>query len=770
MNQPTDIHKENNDIVAPESLEWRMDALVQELLMSNNIALESLVSDAYKIAQSFPMNHFEVEVALPYVANKIIKWFLEKLNEGDRNMPYISYPRAFLSLSFYIAILTVAYQEHWSHEILQDYDVYNLDPKSTDVLISAVQAVFLQLLYQGNTDEIQQRIDHLKLHLDEKDIYTDSLLDGSDALTEEFFGLSLELYPVWSQYRSVQHWVNCISKAEGHEKERLLNVPLIWSEAEFKKQSRLSALKNHITVWNKSYKFDDLHRKMYLKGVSISPNAMGKPTFYIQILLDEHGKIVFQHIFSSVEDRLGVFVFDSSKVAKTKAGHLDHAVQHIGDVQNMGKDLFSHIQKIKSPVFDEQKTVEILEDVKWFDAQESPINHIQSVVENVSHNTTTLTSKTFIDPRKHHTDIGRSLWLEILDHGEDIWVSEGIITSHLRYKNGQWDSNLHYIPKIAWLIDMLEDIIPKNEHGKIAAYTLPSSPYIFIYTDTGTIFISDIDNVGTQVFAQKVDPKFINSDFSFAELWWLFWPLTSVKNNFEEIISEESADTWTWYILDALNKKDGYFLDLRSDEQHHWWINLRTLYESWKMTKNDFATPPDLKRFLEDYNKKLLLRSDISIKEKQILSVTNSRGWVPAAQPLINALWGHPFFTSYHGHTSFFSEYLDALLLNRTEQTNTLYEKLRSKNIVKTSIQSWLNEFKKWNRTLSEYQFHELFSIDIHTKRWMRKELNVPFGLFTSVSWIIALGYNPEQSAEWETSEAYLYRILIEGGILKNKL
>ena len=74
--------------------------------------------------------------------------------------------------------------------------MYNLDPKSTDVLISAVQAVFLQLLYQGNTDEIQQRIDHLKLHLDEKDIYTDSLLDGSDALTEEFFGLSLELYPV----------------------------------------------------------------------------------------------------------------------------------------------------------------------------------------------------------------------------------------------------------------------------------------------------------------------------------------------------------------------------------------------------------------------------------------------------------------------------------------------------------------------------------------------------------------------------------------------
>jgi hypothetical protein len=68
------------------------------------------------------------------------------------------------------------------------------------------------------------------------------------------------------------------------------------------------------------------------------------------------------------------------------------------------------------------------------------------------------------------------------------------------------------------LIDILEDIIPKNEHGKITAYTLPSSPYIFIYTNTGTIFISDIDNVSTQVFAQKVDAEFINSDFSFPKL------------------------------------------------------------------------------------------------------------------------------------------------------------------------------------------------------------------------------------------------------------
>lgn len=89
---------------------------------------------------------------------------------------------------------------------------------------------------------------------------------------------------------------------------------------------------------------------------------------------------------------------------------------------------------------------------------------------------------------------------------------------HLRYKSQNGESSLHYLPKIAWLIDLLEDIIPRNEHGKITAYTLPSSPYVFIYTNTGTIFISDVDNIATQVFAQKVDPSFINTDFSFSVL------------------------------------------------------------------------------------------------------------------------------------------------------------------------------------------------------------------------------------------------------------
>ena len=276
--------------------------------------------------------------------------------------------------------------------------------------------------------------------------------------------------------------------------------------------------------------------------------------------------------------------------------------------------------------------------------------------------------------------------------------------------------------------------------------------------------------MSTQVFAQKVDAEFINSDFSFPKLWELFWPLTSIKNNFEEIISDEEAESWAENIVDALNKKDGYFLELISEDKNHWLPNLRAMYVSWEITKKDFATPVWFEQFLENYNRQLLIRNDISPKEKQARSFTNSRWNVPITQRFITALGGHKFFTWFHGHSGLFCDYLDALLSDNEKQKNDLYEKLRSENRVRTSTKKWIDELWSSTRTISEIQFHQLFSSDAHTKKWMRKELDIPQGLFSCVSWIIALGYDPEQSAEWETPKMCLYRILVEKGILKNKI
>ena len=107
---------------------------------------------------------------------------------------------------------------------------------------------------------------------------------------------------------------------------------------------------------------------------------------------------------------MNAFASDSSIIIKNQSDHISNVIQQAGDLENMGIELFPCLQKVQLPVFDKQKIEDILEEPKSFDTQNSTQKTpITSVVESVSHNTTTLTSKAFIDPKKHHTDIGRSL-------------------------------------------------------------------------------------------------------------------------------------------------------------------------------------------------------------------------------------------------------------------------------------------------------------------------------------------------------------------------
>ncbi|MFO0763664.1 MAG: hypothetical protein U0518_02250 [Candidatus Gracilibacteria bacterium] len=85
---------------------------------------------------------------------------------------------------------------------------------------------------------------------------------------------------------------------------------------------------------------------------------------------------------------------------------------------------------------------------------------------------------------------------------------------------------------------------------------------------------------------------------------------------------------------------------------------------------------------------------------------------------------------------------------------------------MKSLVENWISELKNGVRTISENQLHQLFSTDTHVKKSMRKELDVPFGLLTSTSWIIALGYDPEQCIQGETPEVCLRRILIQENII----
>ncbi len=750
MNQSTDILQEENDLVPPESLEWRANQIVQALDIKNDVFNEDLLV----FRNRFPLNDDEIRAALPFVINKILEWESKEVDAiGD-----------FFAFSWKIYFLTEVYDT----PVLMNPSIYALDDETKKIVLWGV--VCFYLLECGLKNENLEYNENLERTINK-------LRDWLD-FDKNLLGQSLMII-LWESYWHTKlagpsYWIDQITQLEdGYKKDILLSTPFLWVEKEFLKYTQPAQIKNHVRIGDRQYKVDNKFRKYMEK----SPKYSQTPEFNnwcIHLARNQHGKVEF-HLVPSMESRegqpLGIagafYANQDSNFSATSKVSLWNWNDLMINKDREIRSFFSKLTLLPNPIIDNKVIAKTLEDMRLFDTQKSLSDKAQPIVENVSQDVATLTHRTFINPRQHHTDVAQSLWLDIIDHSDDIWAAEAVGSNHLRYKNQNGESSLHYLPKIAWLIDILEDIIPKNEHGKITAYTLPSSPYIFIYTNTGTIFISDIDNVSTQVFAQKVDAEFINSDFSFPKLWELFWPLTSIKNNFEEIISDEEAESWAENIVDALNKKDGYFLELISEDKNHWLPNLRAMYVSWEITKKDFATPVWFEQFLENYNRQLLIRNDISPKEKQARSFTNSRWNVPITQRFITALGGHKFFTWFHGYSGLFCDYLDALLSDNEKQKNDLYEKLRSENRVRRSTKNWIDELKNSTRTISEIQFHQLFSSDVRTKRWIRKELDIPQGLFSSISWIIALGYDPEGYTDWETPEAYLYRILVQENIIR---
>jgi hypothetical protein len=70
---------------------------------------------------------------------------------------------------------------------------------------------------------------------------------------------------------------------------------------------------------------------------------------------------------------------------------------------------FKQLEFLSSSNIDVQYFGKMLEDIRSFDAQKSLSEKAQPIVENVSQDVTTLTHRTFINPKQHHTDVAQSL-------------------------------------------------------------------------------------------------------------------------------------------------------------------------------------------------------------------------------------------------------------------------------------------------------------------------------------------------------------------------
>ena len=73
------------------------------------------------------------------------------------------------------------------------------------------------------------------------------------------------------------------------------------------------------------------------------------------------------------------------------------------------RSFFSKLTLLPNPIIDNKVIAKTLEDMRLFDTQKSLSDKAQPIVENVSQDVATLTHRTFINPKQHHTDVAQSL-------------------------------------------------------------------------------------------------------------------------------------------------------------------------------------------------------------------------------------------------------------------------------------------------------------------------------------------------------------------------
>lgn len=602
MEQFINTNQEDNNTVTQESLEWRANQIYEYILNNcGDLHLANFHQHLDELSWKIFLSDEEKKAVLPYILNKITQKIITDYSQRSIVLDFwsIADPKQFLMIALnQLFIEMILDQKKWS-----TFDYLPLNEAAAWWVQVGYISIIKHLLLLGQSNNERTFI---KQH----------------DVQSQFFWFALELYPLWSYHRSPGYWIDMFQKLQGNQREFLKSVPFVWWEKDFRSYVQSWINQSHVRINGKQYKINGKakdrwkkveknQKKMEKQGwkrqmiiedkaitKAITLDTSDKPQWCVYMTMHDEGPSI--EYVPTYNNKLFAFEMKFNWWIRSEIS-LNRTITHKIDEEECDKNMSNIFQDILIPYgqfFDEQIFVTSLDNLREFDIQNSTQKTpTTSVVESVAQDATTLVSTAFVDPKTHHVDVARSLWLDVINHSEDIGTFEAV--SHIKYANSHGNSSLHYIPKIAWLIDILEDIIPKNKHGKITAHTLPSSPYIFIYTDKGTIFISDIDNVGTQVFAQKVDPEYINHDFSFPKLGQLFWPYTSIKNNFGEIISDESADIWAKNITDALAKKDWYFLDLMNDKQNHWLANFRKMYESWSITKADFAT----QRFWNNFSK-----------------------------------------------------------------------------------------------------------------------------------------------------------------------
>lgn len=586
-----------------------------------------------------------------------------------------------------------------------------------------------------------------------------------------------------------------LNKANGRTRAFLQKVPFLWRKEFFEKMAKPGITVKHRKIGNRSIHIntnsvDKMARNMKAIGgkwvaTSVAATMLrGKfPwvdsvlkrsammdqvwTFYY-LLRQENEKawiVVIQDMLWNTDPKHLVYVgTDIGKVTqwiqKFQADMLSAKSSHDVALDMKAGQIFPQIFAIKSLEFDQVALWKLKQQV------EGNTSVVQSPerIQDTSHDVVALVDGKFESPMEHHRSLAIELWCRII--GEELEIGEAEWTSLPRYQDHHRGIEIQYSPKLRFLIQYLSHKLEKDEAEKVLVYLFKSGPYILVHGAWGgTIIVSDIDGVGTQVFAQKIDHEFLTKDFSFQDLGDTFWPWTTIRHTALDVdmsgYDNFEAKAWVARVDEALWKSSGYYAELQwSQTKNVAWV-LRDLFDAWTLWLSDLTSPRSLESWLDDYNEKLVANTSLAATERKARAIINGRWASLEVSQVIKYLSGHSYFTRYHRHTDVFDIYLTKLLENDLLWARAIFEELRRWHVVALPVQRFLEALKSWTKKMTEIELQTLFSGRNDRKRIINQH-QIPYGLYSCPSWIIALGRDPEAVEPGQTQEGYLRDILRE--------
>ncbi len=181
--------------------------------------------------------------------------------------------------------------------------------------------------------------------------------------------------------------------------------------------------KSHVRIDGRLIKVDQKNKERYEQGkkeqtkrshiILIDEQKMVKEQdilWYARLVWKDSGSLMIEYIPGG-KDRLDAYSYKHNSQASTFETSGPLKVRKIDSkVLNEGSSLiFPHLTDLRTPSFDERLFAVAIKKLREYDAQKSLSEKTQPIVENVSQDVTTLTHRTFINPRQHHTDVAQSL-------------------------------------------------------------------------------------------------------------------------------------------------------------------------------------------------------------------------------------------------------------------------------------------------------------------------------------------------------------------------